>query len=192
MTTTATRHPVAAGQLRPDRGRRTLGAVLLALLLLAAAGAAGWAAALLALGRPVTMVDLDAVVRWTQQTRWTDTVVLVIGAVVAVVGLLVLLGALIAPGRKGVELTPVHPRTATSLTRRSLRRTLEAAVEDLDGVTRATAEVGTKSVRIHATSWLRHPGDLRQQAVAAVEHRLDLLDLRVRPRVEVRLQDRGL
>lgn len=194
MTTMTTRAGAEqlAGQLRPERGRRTVGAVLLAVLLLAGAVAVGWAATLLALGRSVTLVDLGAAVRWSQQTRWTDTVVLVAGIVVAVIGLLVLLGALVPPARRGLELTAVHPRTATSLTRRSLRRTLAAAVEQLDGVSGATAALGRGVVRVDATSWLRHPGSLQQDAVAAVEHRLDLLDLKVRPRVEVRLLDRGL
>jgi hypothetical protein len=108
--------------------------------------------------------------------------------VLAVLGVLLLLVGLVPPRRRLVELGGDDPTVATGVTRRSLRRTLRAAAEDVDGIVRAPVTVGRRRVVVRAATSLRHTDGLAGRVQAAVQGRLDDLAPTRTRRLRVRLE----
>lgn len=168
--------------LRFPRGRRGTATVLVALLVIVVAGAAGYLAVMAALHRPVTVVDTAPFLDFIRTTPYDSTAALVIGISLAVLGLVVLAAAVVPAARRVEELAAPDPDVAVAITPTGLRRTLAAAAVGVDGVTDASARVGARRVQIDAVTPLRRIDGLQDTASTAVSTRLDRLALR-RPRV---------
>ena len=181
---------MSATEVRLPRGRRGTAGVVAALLLVAVTGAAGYLAVMAALDRPVTVVDIAAVLERVRSTPWSSTTGLVVGIVLAVLGVVALLAALVPPRRRAVELVSTAPMTATGITRAGLRRTLEAAAVTVDGVTAAHASVGRRRIRVDAVSGLRRTDGLQDAAGSAVQRRLQVLNLRQTRALTTHLQQK--
>jgi hypothetical protein len=124
-----------------------------------------------------------------RENTWDTTVVLVISAGVAFIGMLLLIAAA-APGRQKLQaLTTGDPDVVAGATRRSLRLTLTEAAR-VDGIAKTHVDVGRRRVKVTATSYLRDPTGQREAVTAAVTARLDQL-APIRPRtVQTRLHRR--
>lgn len=164
--------------IRFPRGRRGTASVLVALLVIAVAGAAGYLAVMAALNRPVTVVDTAPFIDFIRTTAYDSTGALITGIVLAVLGLIVLATVVVPADRRVEELTGPDPDVAAAITRTGLRRTLTAAAVDIDGVSNATARIGTRRVRLDAVTPLRRIDGLQDTTAAAVTSRLDRLQLR--------------
>jgi hypothetical protein len=128
-------------------------------------------------------------------TTWSATSVLVVAAVVAAVGLLVLLAGLLPGRRKLLAVTSGRATATVGVGRRSVRRTVAHAAEGVDGVSSASVELKRRSVAVTVVSPLRDPGDLPSRVQDAVSERLASLAL-VKPlgaavRVRARLDENG-
>ncbi len=156
-------------------------AVIVAVLLLLAAVAGGYLATIAALHRTLVGVNLRGASRWLRETGWDATTVLIIGIVVAVVGVVLLAIGLLPASRHLIELNGPDANVAAALKKNSLRRTLSSVVVKIDGISRADARIGRRTIRLDANSGLRHTDGLQEAADAAANQRLQLLDLR-RPR----------
>jgi hypothetical protein len=129
---------------------------------------------------------------WMRERSWNDWVVNTILVGLVVVGLLLLFLAV----RRGKPATlPLRGRTPgvdVKASRKSVERSLAAAVSRTSGVTGAEASVRRRSTRIEARAATRSQSGLRQEVESAVTARLDSLGLarNLRPRVRVYPKDR--
>ncbi|MGI8311325.1 DUF6286 domain-containing protein [Saccharopolyspora hattusasensis] len=130
------------------------------------------------------------VVPWQQahlglsSLSWHDAPVLATAAVVAVVGLLLVLVAINA-GNKDLRLHDPAPEVTVTTDRRSLARLVGHQVRDQDGVASASVTAGAKRVQVRATAQFRESGDLRGQLTETAEHAVRDLPLRTTPKVLV-------
>ena len=172
--------------VRSPRGRRGTAATLTASIavLVCAAGAteAIWAASH---GRPL-LVSAGSVAKFGHDTTLHSTAVLAAAIAVAVVGLVLLLAAIIPPGRRLVELAEPVPAVAAGLTGRSLTRTLAAAATSVDGVSYVRIK-GGRRLTVVATTALCDPGALGDRVRDAVTARLSDLNPAETRSVRVRL-----
>lgn len=171
----------AAPPARFPRGRRTGPSVLTALLVLVVAASVCYLAVLRALNRTGGGVDPAVVSRHLSGTRWDAPEVLIVGIVVAAVGLLLMLVAMLPASRHLVELTNPDSRTAAAMPPRSLRRTVQSAALEVDGISTARARIGRRRIRLDLGTGLRHTDGLTGTADTAATRRLVALDLS-RPR----------
>lgn len=171
------------------RPRRTIPGVLVAAVI-AAAGIIGaiWAATA-ALGHPLWNVPHDDFAGPLQSTvHWSDSVILGVAAAVAFVGFLLILIAVI-PGRpRALPMASRDESVVIGVPRRNLRRSLGWLVEDIPGIDSARVRVGSRSVRVRATTRLRDPAGLRENAQTTVQNRLTALYLLWPLQVKVRLR----
>jgi hypothetical protein len=193
MTTTRT---VAAGAVerpaghsasarRLPRGRRTVAAVLVALVLLLLAGFAAWQAIIVQLGQRPYPFDAAAVSARLNQTPWSDGAVVAVGSAMIVLGLWLVLLAVV-PSRRGlVELREDQPDVTTGIRATDLRRSLSAAAERIDGISAATTSIGRGVASVTVTSPLGNPAGLIEKVTAEITEQLAQLDPRdpLTPRV---------
>lgn len=189
--------PVAAGpkvRKRVFRPRRMVPAAIVAavIIIVAALTAAGIVAALV--GRPIALLHAEAVGSWLSRTQWNTPAALAIGAVLAVLGLILILIALV-PGRPQViGLGTGRPDVLMGLTRRGLRHVAATAAGDVDGAERARATVRGRRVRVKVTTPLRDRAEataMEERARTAVTEALDRLDLTRPVTVKVRVRRSG-
>ena len=119
------------------RPRRTLPAVVVAILVLAMCVLVALSAIQLLLGQR-SLIPVDRLVSAGYRLHWHDAGVIGSGVVVATLGLL-LVAAAVLPGAPIVLPLDDHPgageQVAAGVTRRSLRQTLLHSAETTDGVT---------------------------------------------------------
>ncbi|MEC3953573.1 DUF6286 domain-containing protein [Nocardia sp. CDC153] len=96
------------------------------------------------------LVSYDSVATRLHGIEWNDAIVPVVGAVVIVLGLL-LLGAALLPGRPVVMPLAEVDGSAAGVTRRSVRSTLAREVNGLPGVAARRIRVGRGKIRVSAT-----------------------------------------
>ena len=173
--------------LRMPRRRRGTASTLVALLLLLIGGAVAYLAAMKALDRRVTAFDTSPALRAAKTTAWASQAGLYLGVGVAVIGLIVLAAALVPARRQAIELIAPDEVTAAAMTRRGLRRILEARVLSIDGINSASASIGRHVVRLEAWSSLRNTEGLQDAATAVVTCGLEDLNLRHPRNVTTRL-----
>lgn len=175
------------------RSRRTIPALLVAAVLVAASVVIGVSCAQAIAGRaawlPFTAVKhLGAGL--TASSPW----MIGLGGVVAVVGLVLLLIA-IRPGPALVLALdgPRHGRDAlvSGVSRNSVAYALRAAAMGVDGVDAARVEVTEKSVRARVRTPVRAHTTLGTEVEEAIRTRLDTVCLASRPKVRVRVHVRG-
>ncbi|GLZ55697.1 DUF6286 domain-containing protein [Actinomycetospora sp. NBRC 106378] len=186
------------------RPRRTLPALLVALVLLALGALAATSAIQTLLGR-TPVVSLDAVPGALSGVAWESPIVLIVAGVAAVVGLVLLLAAIL-PGPSHVLPLTAAPATtaptaggdaeawgpwsgsgveAAGWHRHDLALRLRRRAADVEGVTGATAKVRRRSVKVVARTHRGSTGDLRQAVESALSTDLDSLGLARRPRLRV-------
>ncbi|MGW5641820.1 DUF6286 domain-containing protein [Saccharopolyspora sp. NPDC003752] len=156
-------------------------------LAVAAGGALLAIEAVWVLARPGTG---GLIVPWQQvhiglsSLSWQDPQVLATAAVVAVVGVLLVLIAINA-GVKDIRLHDPAPEVTVTTDRRSLARLVGHQVRGQDGVAVASVTAGSKRVQVKATAQFREPGDLRARLTETAEHAVQDLPLRSTPKVLV-------
>jgi len=168
------------------RPRRTVPAVIMAVVLLGVCVVTAISVVQLLLHqRP--LVSYAALASAAHTTRWDSAAVAAGGGVLVLVGLVLLLAALL-PGRPTVvPLRATEAGMDTGASRRSLRSTLRAAANSVDGVTATTLTVRgkkiTAAVRTHRTA----KEGLAEAVRAAISRRLDQISPATRPQVRVRV-----
>jgi len=179
MTTTTSTAPDRSGRSTTTpaapglpRGRRSVAAVVVAVLLLLLAGYTAWQAVLVQLGRQPYPLDAAAISADLNQTPWNHPAVTITGVVLAVLGLWLLYLAVTPAGRTLVALREEHPDVATGIRRADLRRAVDAAAERIDGISGSSTVLG----RGTATSPLGNPAGLTEKVTAAVTEQLTELD----------------
>lgn len=123
-----------------------------------------------------------------QVLSWNHPYVLGAGAALAFVGLLFLAAGL-RRRRPPVRLVAADDGQVTfEVPRRALRRTVEQAVSDVDGVTEARVSVGHRKLSVEASAAPEPPESLEDDIKARVWENLDTLEPRRRPRVRTRVK----
>jgi hypothetical protein len=176
------------------RPRRTIPAAVTALILCAVCVLTAISAIQLLAGqRP--LISYAALADLAHTTRWDSLAVAAAAGLVMLIGLILLLTAIL-PGRPTVIPLQAMDTSAaadsgaaldTGASRRSLRSTLRAAADAVDGVTATTLTLRrrtvTATVRTHRTT----PDGLAEAVRAAISHRLDQISPVTRPAVRVRV-----
>ncbi|MEV7012734.1 DUF6286 domain-containing protein [Streptosporangium sp. NPDC051022] len=184
------RNPAAdRAAVRAFRPRRVVPSVITAVLM-AALGVVVAAEVISGLlGHPLRWVPYDRLLSWTSSIRWDDSRVLLSGAVIALLGLLLVLLALI-PGRP--RLIPVRtgdPNLIIGMHPRGFTRALAHAAERVQGVDHARVRLRGRTAEVTARSPLRDPAEMTEAVRQAVTARIaDLSPLKNYP---VRVNLRG-
>ena len=161
---------------RAFRPQRTLPAVTVAAVL--AAGAILTAIQVIAARTGHTVQVLP--VAWLDHTgrdqRWDGAGPVAVAAAVTALGL-VLIWRAVSAGRSAMIRLAAGPGTMTAISRRSLRRSLEAAAIALEGVTGARVRPGRHRVHVQARTALRDAPELQEAVRQAVTLRCQALGL---------------
>lgn len=136
------------------------------------------------------LVPWGSLADFGRRHAWDSTQVRVISALVAGVGLLLLV-AEVWPRRPGLlTLSTDDGLVVAATTRRSLRRALATRAADVDGVSSATVRVRRRTANVTAFTGLRDPGDLSDRISTALSGWLDSLALTRPLELRIRLQQR--
>jgi Family of unknown function (DUF6286) len=131
--------------------------------------------------------------RWrttVEGLTWADNPVPAVAVAVAVTGLLLLLLGLLAR-RADVELEPPSPEITVTTSPRVLARMVGRRVRAAEDVASAAVTASRRRVAVTAQGWTEPDPQLRTSVEARVNELLDELPLRHRPRVAVRVAERG-
>jgi hypothetical protein len=176
--------------VREFRPRRVIPAVVASAALMAIGLIAALEIISGLLGVPARLIPYPRVLAWAQSTRWNETAVIVGAAVIAALGLLLLLIALV-PGRP--RYVPLHtgdPELVMGMRRRSFARALEHAATSVQGVKDAKARVRGDRVRVTATTTMHDSARLEDAAHQAVAGTINSLGPTGAPRLDVSLRRR--
>jgi hypothetical protein len=170
------------------RPRRAIPAAATALVLLSVCVLAAISVIqLLTNQRP--LVSYAAIADLAHTTRWDSLVVAIASGVVMLTGLILLLAAIL-PGRPTVIpllATDTGASIDAGASRRSLRSTLRAAANAVDGVTSTTLTLRRRTVTAVVRTHRTTPEGLTEAVRAAISHRLDQISPATRPAVRVRV-----
>jgi hypothetical protein len=172
------------------RPRRSTPAVLTALVLLAACALVAVVAIQMIIGES-PLVDYRSVATTLHGMHWDDAGVVLAGGVLALVGLLMLLAAILPGAPTVLPLSGDPTGMDSGATRRSLRSTLRAAVSTVDGVKVAKVRLGRRKVAAVVRTNRTNTTGLDDAVRAAVDHRLDQINLVNRPSLAVKVQTRN-
>jgi hypothetical protein len=144
----------------------------------------------LLLGVP-PLLSYDSAARTLHELTWNELPVAIGGGVLAVLGLVLLLLAVL-PGRPVV--LPLAGEEGSTLdsgaNRRSLRGDLRSTAASVDGVSGAKLRLRRGRARVRVITNRTNSDGLADSVRAAVEQRLDELTPARRPRVRVRVSGR--
>jgi uncharacterized protein DUF6286 len=173
------------------RPRRTVPATIVGLMLLVAAVVVAVSCIQLIAGSP-PLVPFSTLGELGRDTAWNDPPVVAAGALLSLVGL-VLLACGLLPGHPQVlALAPGDDHTAAGISRRSLAGDLTRHARRADGVTDARVRVGARTVAVHARTPLRDRSGLPERIRELVTERLDDINLARSARLRVTVTtDRG-
>jgi Family of unknown function (DUF6286) len=172
------------------RPRRSVPAAVTALVLLGVSVLTAISVIQLLAGqRP--LISYAAIADLAHTTRWDSLAVVVVAGLVMVIGLILLLLAIL-PGRPTViplqaTVTGTDAVLDTGASRRSLRTTLRAAANAVDGVTGTTLTLRRRTVTAAVRTLRTTPEGLAEAVRAAISHRLDQISPTTRPAVRVRV-----
>jgi hypothetical protein len=169
------------------RPRRSTPAVLTAIVLLAACVLVAVVAIQMIIGEP-PWVDYRSVATALHGTRWNDSVTALAGGVLALAGVLMLIAAILPGAPTVLPLSGDPAGMDSGATRRSLRATLRSAASTVDGVNTAKLRLGRRKVVAVVRTNRTNTTGLDDAVRAALEHRLDQLNLANRPIPTVRVQ----
>jgi hypothetical protein len=135
------------------------------------------------------LIPYEPVAAFVRSNAWSSPAVLIIGAALALLGV-VLLVAELKPRRPGLlVLESGHPDVTAALPRASIARVVEHATSDLPGVDHVRAKARDNKVTLTAHTPLARAGDLPAQVESAAARALTDLRLRRTPTVTVRMQE---
>ncbi|GAA3117265.1 hypothetical protein GCM10017600_14110 [Streptosporangium carneum] len=185
-------HAVRRRSVRLLRPQRNPAGLVVALLASTGLSLAAGVTAGLAMGSPVGRVPYRRLVDGVGAVKWSDPVVFAVALVaMAAGGALLLLAAL--PGRtRLVPLESADSRMVIGLTRAGLRRTLRAAAESVDEVSRARVRLGSRNIEVTVFTGADRTGHLLRQVGTVVGDRLTALGAMCGGEVVVRLRRRGV
>lgn len=160
---------VAVHTFRP---RRSWPAVLTGIVVLALAvvSAAEVIAALA--GNPLHLIPVDGAAGYAETTTWSEPSVQIASAILALIGLMLIVLALAPGSGHWTALRTDDPALVVGLTRPALRRAVAAAAQDVSGVDASDVTVRGNRLRVHVRTGLRDSEDLPAQVTEAVERRL--------------------
>lgn len=167
---------VAVHTFRP---RRSWPAVITALLVLVLAVVAAAEVIAALAGNPLRLIPVGAATEYATTTTWSEPSVQIASAVLAFIGLALIVLALV-PGRgRWMALRTDDPALVVGLTRPALRRAVASAAHDVSGVDKVNVAVRGNRMKVHVTTGLRDSERLPAEVTAAVQRRLeDLAPLR--------------
>ncbi|MER7207315.1 DUF6286 domain-containing protein [Streptosporangium sp. NPDC000239] len=168
-------HAADRAAVRAFRPRRVVPAVITAVLMTALGVVVAAEVISALLGRPLRWTPYDRMLSWASTTRWDDSRVLFGAGVVALLGLLLVLLALI-PGRP--RLIPVRtgdPELIIGMQPRGFTRALTHAAEQVPGIDRARVRLRGRTAEVTAHSPLREPAGLAEAVQRAVTTRIAAL-----------------
>jgi uncharacterized protein DUF6286 len=169
------------------RPRRSVPAVLTAVVLLAACALVATVAIQTILGR-TPWLDYRSAADAVHATRWSDLAPVITGVVAAVLGLVLLLAALL-PGRPTVlPLENGEAAIDSGASRRSYRSTLRAAAGAVDGVSGASLSLGRRKVAAVVRTDRTTTDGLADAVRASLNHRLDEIGPSTRPELKVKVK----
>jgi hypothetical protein len=169
------------------RPRRSTPAVLTALVLLAVCVLVAVVAIQMIIGAS-QLVDYRSVATTLHGTHWNDLGTALAGGVLALAGLLLLLAAILPGAPTVLPLSGDPTGMDSGATRRGLRATLRAAASTVDGVSVAKLRLGRGKVAAVVRTNRTNTTGLDDAVRAAIEHRLDQINLADRPNLTVRVQ----
>jgi hypothetical protein len=176
------------------RPRRTIPAIVVALIALAGCVVVA-VCCLQQVSGHTPLLTWHQVADLGVKLHWHDPAVLAAGAVAAVVGLVLLAGALL-PGRPTV--LPLRPLSDTAssddgVSRRGLSETLRHSAVDADGVTAARTRLRGGRALVRITTPLDQPDDVQgvhDRVQQTVSDSLDRVALAAPPRLRVHVRTR--
>lgn len=134
------------------------------------------------------LLPYERLARFGRAHTWDSGPVITISAVVAALGLLLLLAQLL-PRRPGLlTVATDDPTVEAGVERRTLGKAMAAAAGDVDGVSKATARVRGRRANVIATSHLRDTSGLSEQVLDHVQTWTNDLGLVAPPRLRLRLR----
>lgn len=180
MIAASTPAPARALQRRPGR---SIPATITALALVLVGGAMTWFAVAAFAG---DTGPIEGALAASSSVNWGSPALYVAAAVLAVLGLVLLLAAVL-PGRR-THLTAgttwdVPEGTTTVMRRAAVERYAAARAEQLDGVSSARAELRGSRLRLSFSTYFVSTADLRRTVRDVVQSSLDDLGLKPAPRV---------
>lgn len=176
------------------RPRRVVPASVVALLVLAAMVLIAWSCVQVLLGRQPVLPFAELAEQGSAMT-WDALPVLVAGAVLAALGL-VLLACAWLPGTPNVlPLADLDAATddgpaghvRAGATRRGVHHAVTTAAGRVDGVSGASARIGSRRVRTTVTTSLNDTTALTGQVRTAVDEQLSAIALERAPKVSVKI-----
>jgi len=131
-------------------------------------------------GAGPVLVDWPEVYAWAQRTTWSDTAVIGVSLLLALVGLALVIGELWPSRVQRLAVDSPDPATDAAITRSGLARDVTAAVNDVGGVTPERVKVGRGRITIRAAAGktATDPVALRDAVTSSVRDRVDRLQLR--------------
>ncbi|MGW5701611.1 DUF6286 domain-containing protein [Amycolatopsis japonica] len=166
------------------RPRRSVPAVLVALVVLAGCVLAAAVAVQTIIGEK-PWISYDAIASALHDLRWSDPLPAIAGGVVALLGLLLLVSAVV-PGKPTV--LPLEGGTDSGASRRSYRSTLRTAASTVDGVSAAKLKVKRRAIVSVVTTGRTNTAGLADAVRSAIEHRLAQIGPAAVPAVRVRVK----
>lgn len=190
------RHDGQSTRLR-RRPSRTVPALIVAILLLAAGVALAWLTiAHLIDGTWSTL--LQGPRDWLTGLTWNDPAMWGIGAGAVIAGVILLLCAFIPGGfsaltvrnaaTAGTSDEPAGQDRETVITRRAVAHLAKAESVEVDGVSSASTTATHNRVHISVKTTLRDPGDLRARVTEAVRDRLNDIGVDPLPRISTSIE----
>lgn len=163
---------VAVHTFRP---RRSWPAVITGLLVLALAvvSAAEVIAALA--GSPLRLIPVGAATEYATTTTWSEPSVQIASAVLALIGLALIVLALVPGKGRWMALRTDDPALVVGLTRPALRRAVASAAHGVGGVDGVNVSVRGNRIKVHVNTGLRDSEGLPAEVTAAVQRRLEEL-----------------
>ena len=166
--------------------RRTVPALIVALLLLVASVLVGVSCVQTIAGVP-PLLAFDTLGRTAASSTLADPAVLAAGGLLALLGAVLMLCALL-PGIPQVLPLAAHEGGAVAgVARNGLARDLAAHARRADGVTTARVSVGARTIRVTAGTPLRDHSGLADKVRTAVDTRLAEVELARAPRLRVHI-----
>lgn len=163
---------VAVHTFRP---RRSWPAVITGLVILVVAVVAAAEVIAALAGSPLRLVPVEAATGYAAASTWSAPSVQIASAVLASIGLALIVIAL-APGRgRWTALRTDDPALVVGLTRPALRRAVAAAAQGVSGVDEVYVAVRGNVIRLHVRTGMRDAVGLPGEVTAAVERRLEEL-----------------
>lgn len=175
---------VAVHTFRP---RRSWPAVIAGLVILAVAVIASAEVISALAGSPLRIIPVGQAADYAGGTRWSDPAVQIASLVLAAIGVLLIIVALVPGQSRWTALRTDDPALVVGLARSALRRTVAESAHQVSGVDSVHVAVRRRRIRLLVHTRLRESQTLSDEVTSAVEERLaqlaPLRDLRISTRV---------